>query len=315
MSPEYILQVSKGKTKQFEAGLGKGVSIIYKEGDFKDSLGQLDKQLEAHKYLVSELGNASQKDNDTQRRISAGYRQLFRDLFTERSGMDWEVIQNHRDEWKTYFGSPYDQAQYDEHSARAALINIFLRCTKTGPTYLFFDMDEPWRGTDILSPRDVRVIVEYYGLRDGHPKDNDYLAAFLGVEIIRPSGKKRDIGKYLTPIFLKLGENADGLRKIIMTPNRGEGSEGVAEAVRVVEPTEATQPSPHDGRSPELEALMQKLPQRVYNAIARHGVKSIDELRGYMSGKNPEILKWRNFWKKSFEVIKRELDTLPFTDK
>lgn len=314
MSPEYIVQVPKGKTRQFETGLGKvkGVSVVYKEGVFKDSLGQLDKELEAHNSLISELIGSDSKDNDTQRRISAGYRQLSRDLFMDRSGLAYDEVRAHEDEWQTYFGSPYNQAQYDESAAKAALIDIFLKCTKTGPTHLFFDINEPWRGTDILSPRDVRIIIEYYGLRDGNSKDNDYLAGLLGIEPKTPSGRRRGIDNFLSGIFKKLGRNAGDLRKIIMSPNQEEKLDVTAEAVRI-ESTKAVEQIEdwQSGRSPELEALMQKLPRRVYSAIARHGVKTIDELKEYMSGENPEILYWRNFWKKSFEAVKRELDKLP----
>jgi len=63
-------------------------------------------------------------------------------------------------------------------------------------------------------------------------------------------------------------------------------------------------------RSPELEAFMQGLPQRVYNALSRHGVKSIDELERLMNGDPyPEIMKWQNFGEKSFEKVQEALKT------
>lgn len=91
-------------------------------------------------------------------------------------------------------------------------------------------------------------------------------------------------------------------------------SELGVEDVMLPEPHEITELNRY-GRSPELEALIERLPQRACHIIRRHEVKTIDELRGYVSGEKPGILLWRNFGEKSFEAVKRELDRLSAPDK
>ena len=67
---------------------------------------------------------------------------------------------------------------------------------------------------------------------------------------------------------------------------------------------------PTTGRSPELDTFLENLPLKLSNIIKRHGVKTIDELRGYMRGRKPEILRWRQFGKKNFDELKEKLDSL-----